>query len=133
MYLFIAIFYYLSDVLVKLYEMSPTDYLDPCKLAFFMHHLMTMFSFKSIYIVDHYTWFLAFPTAYHTVLVVFPDFPLNNPLYLLAASMWAFGLTRQPFWNKRIYKSLFIISCVLMLPIAMLWWWSCLTEFDWGE
>lgn len=102
-------------------------------MGFLMHHIFTVFSFKSMYIVDHYTWFLAFPTAYHPMLVVFPSFFLNNPIYLFSVGAWMYNLTRPPFWNKRIYKMLFIISCALMIPIALLYFGNCMAEFKWEE
>ena len=129
-----AIIYYLADVLVKFYEMKfPDDYLDMCKDGFSLHHIMTLFSFKSIFIVDHYPWFLAFPTAYHAMLVVFPNFPLNNPIYLLSVATWMYNLTRKPYWETKIGRALFYSSVLLMIPIVMLWWRSCMSEFKWED
>jgi len=83
--------------------------------------------------VDHYTWFLAFPMAYHTMLVVAPDFPLNSPLYLLSIVAWMYNLLKAPFWNVKLYKALFLVSVMLMLPITALWWFRCMGEFKWEE
>lgn len=53
-YLGLAILYYLADCLIKFYEMTfPEDYLDVCKDGFALHHIMTLFSFKSIFLVEH--------------------------------------------------------------------------------
>jgi hypothetical protein len=135
MYLAVAIIYYLSDVIVKFYEMRfPSDYLDICKDGFALHHILTLMSFKSIFVIDHYPWFLAGPTAYHPMMVIFPKFPLNDPIYLAYIAGWMYNLRMQPtYWNTRLGKSLFIISCALMVPIIMLWLGSCMGEFKWEE
>lgn len=126
--------YYLADVMVKFYEMVfPDDYMDMCKDGFALHHIMTLFSFKSIFLIDHYTWFLAFPTAYHTMLVVFPNFPLNNPIYLFSVGAWMYNLAQKPYWETKIGRTLFWVSVLLMIPIAMLWWWNCMSEFKWDD
>jgi hypothetical protein len=134
-YLGFAIVYYLSDVIIKFYEMKfPEDYLDICKNGFALHHIFTLFSFKSIFVIDHYPWFLAGPTAYHPMLVVFPHFALNNAIYLSCIGAWMYNLRMQPtYWNTRIGKSLFYISWALMIPIAMLWLGNCMSEFKWED
>ncbi|CDW71627.1 UNKNOWN [Stylonychia lemnae] len=130
-YLGVAIFYYLSDVMVKMYEFEfPNDYLDLCQLAFFLHHIFTLLSFKSIFVIDHQPWFLVFPTAYHPMMVVFPKFKLNNPIYITSVVCWMYGLTRPAYWETRIGRSLFMISCFLMIPISMLWLGTCMSEFQ---
>ena len=92
-YLAFGILYYFSDSVIKLYEMRfPEDYLDLCQLGFFLHHFFTMMSFKSIFIVEHYTWFMAGPMAYHTMMVILPHFPLNNPIYLSLIGAWMYNL-----------------------------------------
>ena len=73
MYLGICILYYAADTFIKLYELRyPEDYSNICKQAYFWHHVLTVFAFKSIIVIDHYTWFLAGPMAYHTMVVAFP-------------------------------------------------------------
>jgi hypothetical protein len=92
-YLFFGIFYYIADTFIKMYEMRfPSDYVNMCKVGFLTHHIFTVFSFKSIFLIDHYTWFLTFPTAYHPMMVVFPNFVLNNPIYLLSVFFWMYNL-----------------------------------------
>ena len=72
-FLAVCIFYYTVDTIIKLYEMEyPKDLFDGCKMGFFVHHIVTIMGFKSIFIVDHFTWFLTGPMAFHTVVVGFP-------------------------------------------------------------
>ena len=72
-FLAFCIFYYMVDTIIKLYEMEyPRDLFDGCKMGFFVHHVITIMGFKSIFVVDHYTWFLTGPMAYHTVVVGYP-------------------------------------------------------------
>ena len=125
-YLLIGILYYFADSFIKMYEMKfPEDYLNMCKMAFFIHHIFTIMTFKSIFIIDHYPWFIIFPTAYHTLMVVFPQFVLNNPIYLTSAALWMYKNFTYPFGKRKHYKALFFYSIILMIPIAMLWWKNC--------
>ena len=109
----------------------PRDYLDLCKMGFLIHHVFTVFTFKCIFIIDHYPWFIIFPTAYHTMMVVFPNFVLNNPIYLTSVGLWMYNLMANPFGKRLVNRALFIFSCILMIPIAMLWWANCMGEFSW--
>jgi hypothetical protein len=84
-------------------------------------------------LAEHYTWFLAFPTAYHPMMVVFPKFVLNNPIYLISVYFWMSNLLKPPFWDKLLYKFLFFVSCMMMIPIVMLWWGNCMSEFKWED
>jgi hypothetical protein len=49
--------YYFFDILVKFYEFEYADYFDHCRVAFLIHHMVTVAGFKSIYSVDRYEWF----------------------------------------------------------------------------
>jgi hypothetical protein len=121
-FLAICIVYYIFDVGVKLTEMAfPSDYADVCKVSFGLHHIMTILGFKSVWMLDHYPWFIAGPMAYHTTIVGFPTFPLNNALYFLTIIAWMYNLLREPFWNLKVYKCLFLTSVLLMIPIVFLW------------
>jgi hypothetical protein len=54
-YLATGVFYYLVDICIKFCELKyPTDYLDHCKLAFLIHHIITVLGFKAIWAVDQY-------------------------------------------------------------------------------
>ena len=92
LFIFICAIYYLADVVIKLYELRfPQDYTDMCKLGFFGHHLATLYGFKSIFSIDHYTWFLSGPMSYHTFLVTFPSIGLvNNVIYLSFVAIWMY-------------------------------------------
>ena len=133
MFLFFCILYYFVDSLIKLYEMQyPSDLLDGCKMGFFLHHIVTIMGFKSIFLVDHYTWFLTGPMAFHTVVVGIPQLGLfNNITYLLLLIAWLYGCTRKPFWDKRVYRICFFGFLFILFPLAFLAWGNCMQEFDW--
>ena len=126
--MFICIMYYLVDSLIKLYEMQyPRDLFDGCKMAFFIHHILTIMGFKSIFVVDHYTWFLIGPMAFHSVVGGLPLLGLfNNITYLLLVLAWMYGCTRKPFWDKRVYRICFFTSLSLLFPLAFLAWGKCM-------
>ena len=133
-FLAICILYYTVDTIIKLYEMNyPRDLFDGCKMGFFIHHIVTIMGFKSIFIVDHYTWFLTGPMAFHTVVVGFPQYGLiNNIVYLFFVSAWLYCCTRKPFWNNKACRICFFTSLFLLFPLAFLAWGNCMQEFDWN-
>ena len=80
------------DTVIKVYEMRyPDDLKDKCKMGFFVHHIITIVAFKAIFLVDHFTWFLTGPMAYHTVVVGVPSLGLiNNVIYLYFVAAWLY-------------------------------------------
>ena len=105
MFLFICIVYYTTDTFVKIYEAEfPKDLYDGCKVGFFFHHIVTIMGFKSIFIIDHYTWFLTGPMAFHTIIVGLPKLGLfNNIIYVILLSSWFYCTLKRPFWQKKVY------------------------------
>jgi hypothetical protein len=125
-FMLFCIIYYYVDIGIKMCEMKfPEEYLDICKFGFLLHHVVCVFAFKSVFIVHHYPWFIAGVPAYHTMLVAFPHFSLNNPLYLFFVFAWMYGCVQKPFRDLKFYKTLFVITCALMVPLVFLWWSSC--------
>ena len=98
-FLFTCILYYVADCFIKIYEMRfSNEWLDVCKSGYFFHHIATIFGFKSVFMSDHYPWFLAGPMCYHTVIVTFPKLGMvNNVIYLFfVASFMIYSMT-PPF------------------------------------
>jgi len=82
-YLFLGAVNYIIDSVVKLRLYGIMGILaEDCKKWFFIHHICTIIMFRSMWMVDHYTWFVAWPSAYHNLMVAFPRFlPWNNIFY----------------------------------------------------
>ena len=90
--------------------------------------------FKAIFFVDHYTWFLTGPMAFHTVVVGIPSLGIiNNVIYVSIVLCWMYKNTTQPFWDKKVYRMLFYSALFLMLPLAFLAYGNCIQDFDWDE
>jgi hypothetical protein len=128
-----CILYYVADCLIKLYEFKAEDYRDVCKMGFFAHHLATIFGFKSIFFVDHYTWFFMGPMAYHTVIVTFPDLTvINNMIYAVFVIAFAFyPCFALPFRKRKISHMLFLTSIFIVIPLILLSMGNCMQDFDW--
>lgn len=134
-FLAVCIAYYIVDTLIKVYEMRfPQDYQDGCKLGFFIHHVITVFGFKSIFLSDHFPWFLAGPMCFHTVVVGLPDYPLiNNITYVAMVLSWLYMMRQEPYKNKKVYQACFWFALVLFLPLAFLAWGNCMQEFSYDD
>ena len=134
-YLAICISYYVSDILIKSFEMLfMGDKVDMCKAGFLSHHIMTIIAFKGIFLSDVYPWFLQGPMSFHTIVVGFPEFSLyTNVVYFLFVVAFIYNLTKEPFVSKKVYRALATFSLLLLIPLALLAWRNCMQEFDWDE
>jgi len=100
--------------------------LDQCFLAFGMHHVFSLLSFKMFYMVDYYPAFMIFVLAYHSVVVGAPKFPLNNYIYAVTIAYWFYGLFSWPFRKRRVYFQLGLQSLIILIPISMLGLFKCM-------
>ena len=56
-YLLIGAIHYSFDSCCKIYYYGTSIIYEECKLWYFIHHVLTLFKFKSTWMLDHYTWF----------------------------------------------------------------------------
>ena len=56
-YLILGAIHYSFDSCVKIYYYGTSIIYEECKLWYFIHHVLTLFKFKSTWMLDHYTWF----------------------------------------------------------------------------
>ena len=104
LYLLSGGIHYSFDSLVKIYYYGFQIIYKECKLWYFIHHVATLVNFRSLWMLDHYPWFMMFPPAYHTVLVAFPDFWLNNYVYGIALASYIIHiLFVKTFRENRVY------------------------------
>ena len=133
-YLMTSICYYAADTLIKFYDHKfPEHYLDICRMSFLIHHIFTVFSFKAVSFVDHYTWYIIGPTAFHTVLVALPDIPINYPVYLFFVGAWMYNLSFKPHYDTIVGRVMCWCAIPLMIPIAVLYFGNCMSDFDYNE
>ena len=93
--------------------------LDPCRRWYFLHHFLTVIMFKSMWMIDHYTWFLAFPGAYHCIMVCYPNFAYNNQIYVLSLICFIFNILMiKPFNQNRVHLSLIMKILLLIIPLV---------------
>lgn len=86
-YLAVGAFHYTFDCCVKLYYYGTAVFWQDCKMVYFAHHLCTLWKFKSLWMLDSFTWFMAFPTAYHCVIVGV-DMRINDVIYAISIACY---------------------------------------------
>ena len=120
--------YYLLDscALVYLYHR-----MDACNLAFLIHHIITLLGMPSLGRVPYYPWYLVAPVAFHNFMVWFPEQKWFNYVYLALILRMYWGLGNNPWIKHRLYvNSLIVAVSLLVLPIAMLWWFECKNDME---
>lgn len=121
-YLTAGAFYYSFDSLVKFHYFGAKVITEKCSRAFFFHHVATLFSFQSQWMLDYYPWFIALPGAYHNALVAFPRAThVNNPIYATAILCFLIlPISIKELRENRVHKLIVIRSIFLVIPIAMM-------------
>ena len=101
-------------------------------MSFFAHHLSTIFAFKSIFVLDYYTWFLMGPMSYHPVLVVFPETGIfGNAVYVFFFAAFLYHMIQPTYWKRKVTRTLAIMSVAMLIPLAFLGGFNCMQDFDW--
>ncbi len=101
-YVLFAIPYYFFDsiYIIQYYDITT----EICMLGMFLHHLATMYSFKNIWDMPHYSWFVMYPLAFHCFLIVFPYTLWLQYIYAIGLACFVWGLaTVEPFTQGRPY------------------------------
>ena len=103
-YLLIGGIHYTFDSFVKLYYYGFSIVFEGCKFNYFIHHVMTLIQFTSIWMLDHYPWFIAFCPAYHCVMVGLPKFKYNNHIYGVSIACYVLmQLMIETFRKNRVH------------------------------
>ena len=126
-YLVYGAIHYVTDTLLKIHFYGTTIITDAsekgdiCKLSYTLHHIFTFVHFKSLFMLDHYSWFMAFPPAYHNAMVAFPVFWANNYFYGSALFFYVFHqLYIKELRETRLHRSILIKCPLLIIPIIMM-------------
>lgn len=131
MYLLTGGIHYAFDSCVKLHAYRFGIFNEECKLLYFMHHICTVIMFRSMWMIDHYPWFIAFPPGYHCVMVGFPRFAYNNYIYAVALiSFFYMNIMIPTFWKNRVHNSLIIDILVIAIPISFMATMDCQSQWD---
>jgi len=121
MYLLVGALHYSFDSGVKIYYYGFTIFTERCKLYYFFHHVATVVHFKSLWMVDHYTWFMAFCPAYHCALVVYPALWINNYVYGFALVCYVFHqLYIKELRDTKLHRSILLKCPLLIIPIIFM-------------
>ena len=129
-YLAVGAFHYTFDCFVKIYYYGSAVLWQDCKLVYFAHHLLTLWKFKSLWMLDTFTWFMAFPTAYHT-LMVGKSHPINTTIYGLSIVCYVVNQLRFPnFRNNKVHRSLLVKTALILIPILCMPFMSCRVQWD---
>ena len=119
-YLLIGGIHYSLDAAVKLKFYGIAGIMgDDCRRAFFVHHICTVIMFRSMWMVETFTWFVALPSAYHNVLVAFPHFvPWNNYMYGIGLiCFFVCQLCLKPFNRNNVHRGLLVNMLLIAIPI----------------
>ena len=122
--------HYTLDCFVKAYYYGFAVFYQDCKLVYFMHHLVTLFKFKSLWMLDTFPWFMAFPPAYHCVMVGI-DFKFNNFIYGFSIACYVgMQLYHKNFRNNKVHQCLMIWCVVILIPISNMAMMDCGVMWD---
>ena len=105
--------------------------MDACNLSFLIHHVITLIGMPSLGRVPYYPWYLVAPVAFHNFLVWFPEQKWLNYVYLALTLRLYWSMTEQKWIKHRLYfNSLLVAVALLVVPIAMLWWFDCSNDME---
>ncbi len=125
-YLLIGGIHYTFDSFVKLYYYGFSIIHEGCKFNYFIHHIMTLIQFKSIWMLDHYPWFIIFCPAYHCIMVAFPKFQYNNHIYGISIACYVLiPLMIETFRKNRVHQTLLLKVPLIIIPIIMMATGNC--------
>ena len=127
MYLLVGAIHYSFDTWVKFSQYGLVELLrDDCKLMYTIHHFFTLFVFKSLWMLDHYTWFVAGPPAYHCIMVCCPNFEGNNYIYGFFLVAFVFlQLSNKAIMRTNVHMGLLCVTPLLIYPIANMGRMNC--------
>ena len=131
-YLIVGGIHYGLDSCVKAYSYGPSLIYEGCKFIYFMHHVCTVVMFRSMWMLDHYTWFIALPASYHCMLVAFPRWePWNSYIYAVALIFFFFHIALvAPFNTNRVHLVLLLKFCIIIVPICFMATMDCQAQWD---
>jgi hypothetical protein len=115
--------YYLLDTFTLLYLY---DQFDICNLAFLIHHLITLWGSWAMLTLPYYPWFIVGTVAFHSILILFPQYLFLNYGYLMFMFCMIYGLNIKP-WNQYAdyRRVLHTVYALIAVPIIMLWALEC--------
>ena len=126
LYLTIGAVHYLFDSFVKIYYFGFGIIYEGCSFWYFIHHVNTVINFKSLWMLDHYPWFMLLPPSYHCVMVAWPKLWINNYVYGVAITCYiGFSLIPKTFRENRVHRALGLKFFLLAIPIINMGRWEC--------
>ena len=117
LYISTGIVYYYYDILHKVYYVGIANFTF-CNYTMVFHHFTTIFSYKFHGSVYYYSWYIMFPSAYHTIMVACPSFYWNYVIYGISLFLfWASNMYFETMRSTLIHKYLFF--CVPLLGSSL--------------
>lgn len=119
LYISTGIPYYYYDLFYKLIVTGIFN-LDGCQWAYILHHITTIFFYKVYGNTYYFTWYFMFPSAYHSVMITYPNFYWNYHIYGVALGLFTFShLLFETTRSTRVHKYL-VLSVPLLTPSLVL-------------
>ena len=129
-YLLGGAFHYTFDNIVKVAFYRERIFTDKCLQVYLAHHLLTLFKFKSLWMLDSFPWFMAFPLAYHNFLVGI-DLWINNIIYGISILCYFFiPLYHSNMRNNNVHRALMVKLLLIVIPIGAMTTMECRAMWD---
>lgn len=79
---------------------------QPCRWWLFVHHGMSIVTFKCVWMYEHYPWYICFPLLYHSVVIWDPYIEINAWIYGVGLVIYAFYPWSKSHWRyNKIFQA----------------------------
>ena len=124
-------FYYVFDVTNILFYLP---HISACSWSYFSHHIVSLIGTPCMITMPHYPWFILFPYAWHSLLLMFPSCHWLNVCYILLILIKLKNLHSHPWTlynHYRVYRV--VVYTMLAGPLVMLWYNQCTNNMSNAE
>jgi hypothetical protein len=118
-------FFYAPELVMNLFHLHSI-----CKICYIIHHIFTIYGAYIIVKMNHISWFVFFPPAFHTLLLVFPTWGSLNYFYILSIINCYYGCMQKPYKGRWTYNQLSMYLVSLVLPLSGLWLFGCSNQIS---
>lgn len=114
---FMYLLFYVPQTIARL-----TIKYDSDNVLLIVHHILTFYGAVSFMLLPYYPWFSIAPLAFHSLLLLLPDYIKLYYIYIILIIMCYYGMGLHPYNQRKQYKEirryLFLLSVVLVIMWA---------------
>lgn len=119
---FYSIIYYIID---SIWIIITGNLFNGCYLSYFIHHVFALSFIPFVTFFNYMPWFILFPGAFHTILLIFPAYKSLNYAYLLVGFLTHYGCLKSPLKDIPSVKILAKAIPGMYLSFGLLWFYKC--------